>query len=174
MTSFLRLGRNDLATCAREERASVAAGPLGGPRAGVRRILLDLCEPETARALERRRGKKNADELAGFLQRLLDITQGAVRRMLDDQATLRITATQRGTSYAAFRLNVLDFLDATPETLTMEQLNEFVQPRIAHWDVDLDTGVLRVALRAQEPRERGRRVVGNTRLAFRVDVEAEG
>jgi hypothetical protein len=172
MTSFLRLGRNDLATCAREERASTAV-PARGPGAGVRRVLLDLCVPETARVLERRRGRRGTDELTDFIQRLLDITQGAVRRLLDDQATLRITASQRGTTYMAFRLNVLDFLDATPDSLTPEHLAEFILPRIASWDVDLETRVLRVALRAQEPRDRGRRVVGGGRPAFRVDPEPE-
>ena len=55
------------------------------------------------------------------------------------------------------RLRVLEFLDATPDTVTLDHLAEFVQPRIARWDVDLPTGVLRVVLRAQEPRERVRR-----------------
>jgi hypothetical protein len=41
--------------------------------------------------------------------------------------------------------------------VTIDHLAEFVQPRIARWDVDLPTGVLRVVLRAQEPRERVRR-----------------
>src|SRR5205814_1641262 len=70
---------------------------------------------------------------------------------------LRLAAGQRGTTYVALRLDVLEFLDATADTLTVDNLAEFIQPRIARWDVDLETGVLRVALRTQEPRERGGR-----------------
>src|ERR1700688_3508912 len=57
MTSFLRLGRNDLVSCARSERASASPTALG-PEADVRRLLLDLCEPQTARVLERRRSSR--------------------------------------------------------------------------------------------------------------------
>jgi hypothetical protein len=173
MTSFLRLGRNDLVSCARSERASTASST-AGPDAGVRRLLLDLCEPETARVLERRKSTRGSADLVDFLQRLLDITQGAVRRLLDDQVSLRLAAGQRGISYAALRLNMLEFLDATPDTLTTDDVTRFVQPRIARWDVDLDTRVLRVALRGQEPRDRGRRVPGEVRRAVGSDLEGDG
>lgn len=80
-----------------------------------------------------------------------------MRRTLDDQIGLRLTASHSGRSYPDMRLRVLEFLDATPDTVTLDHLAEFVQPRIARWDVDLPTGVLRVVLRSQEPRERVRR-----------------
>ena len=54
------------------------------------------------------------------------------------------------------RLKVLEFLDVTADTLTTDHFAEFVRPRIARWDVDLETGVLRVSLRSQEPRQRPR------------------
>lgn len=156
MTPFLRLGRNDLAACARAERARTA--PNGGmPNATVGRTLLALCEPGTARELERRAAERDSAELAGLIQRLLEVTQGAVRRVLDDQIALRIAAARRGATYAALRMRVLEFLDATADTLTTEDLAEFFQPRIAQWDVDLQTGVLRVVLRGQDAPERGRR-----------------
>lgn len=156
MTSFLRLGRNDLVNRARAERASTTTrGP--GLQSDVKRQLLDLCEPATAKQLERKRTKASAVELTDILERLVGVTQGAVRRVLDDQIGLRLSATHAGRSYEDMRLRVLDFLDATPETVTLEHLSEFVLPRVARWDVDLKTGVLRVVLRAQEPRERVRR-----------------
>lgn len=157
MTSFLRLGRNDLVNRARAERASGSGRASGNLQADVRRQLLDLCEPATAKQLERKRTKNSAAELTGILERLVGVTQGAVRRVLDDQIGLRLSATHAGRSYEDMRLRVLDFLDATPETVTMDHLTEFILPRIARWDVDLKTGVLRVVLRAQEPRERTRR-----------------
>jgi len=109
-----------------------------------------------------------------FIQRLLDITQGAVRRLLDDQVSLRLAAGQRGISYEVLRLSVLEFLDATPDTLTTDDVVQFVQPRIARWDVDLETKVLRVALRGQEPRDRGRRGLGEARPAITPDTDGEG
>ena len=56
----------------------------------------------------------------------------------------------------ALRLKVLEFLDVTADTLTGDHFTEFVRPRIARWDVDLESGVLRVSLRSQEPRQRPR------------------
>ena len=133
MTSFLRLSRNDLTACASAERAAMSSTDAPAPAAAVRRLVLDLCEPETARTLELRRGKRANAELTGFIQRLLEVTQGAV-----------------------LRLKVLEFLDVTADTLTTDHFAEFVRPRIARWDVDLETGVLRVSLRSQEPRQRPR------------------
>jgi len=156
MTSFLRLGRNELASYARAEREDDPPTPRA-PEAGVQRQLLELCEPATARALERRRSQRGSAELAGLIGRVLAVTQGSVRRLLDDEVRLRLAAGQRGTTYVALRLDVLEFHDATADTLTVDNLAEFIQPRIARWDVDLETGVLRVALRTQEPRERGGR-----------------
>ena len=50
------------------------------------------------------------------------------------------------------RFQVLDFLDATPSTLTPSALNEFLAPHIARWDVELKTDVLRVVLRTSDRR----------------------
>ncbi|MGH7699071.1 MAG: hypothetical protein ACREMJ_00905 [Gemmatimonadales bacterium] len=153
MTSFLRLRRNDIAACASAERA-VAAAVAAGPGARVRRLVLDLCEPGTARALERRRARDGSAELAAFIQRLLDVTQGAVRRTLDDQIGLRLRAAERGSTYLAMRFRVLEFLDVTADTLSAEDLSEFLRPRVALWDVDLASGVLRVVLRTPGARDR--------------------
>lgn len=165
MTRFLRLARNQLANCATAERASTATGELRGPRAPVARLLLALCEPATALELERRRERHGNAELADFTQRLLDIAQGAVRRVLDDPVGLRITAAQQRKTYEALRLKVLEFLDVTPASLTVGDLAEFIQPRIALWDVDFQTGVLRVVLQGHEPRGRARRSA-DARSAF--------
>jgi hypothetical protein len=40
--------------------------------------------------------------------------------------------------------------------------------------VDLETKVLRVALRGQEPRDRGRRGLGEARPAITPDTDGEG
>ena len=153
MTSFLRVGRNEVIACARAERAAVPNGRTD-PGTRVRAQLLALCPPGTARALERRRAKSGGAELADLFQRLLDVTQGSVRRTLDDQIGLRLAAAERGSTYLAMRFRVLEFLDVTADTLSAQDLREFVQTRIASWDVDMETGVLRVVMRAQGPRDR--------------------
>jgi hypothetical protein len=85
------------------------------------------------------------------------VAQGSVRRVLADAIALRIAATQNNLAYVDMRLRVLDFLDATPGTLSMDDLAYFVKPQIEMWDVNLDTGVLRVVLRTRQPEERNRR-----------------
>lgn len=165
MTTFLRLSRNDLAVCARAERAETGPATPSSPKPKIRRMLLELCEPATARELEQRRAQHGNAELVDLLQRLLDVTQQAVRRMLDDQVALRIGAERSGSSYVAMRYKVLEFLDSTPDTLTPDDIVRFLQPRVALWDVDLATGVLRVVLRAQEPRQRPRSTA-NGRAGF--------
>ncbi|HWP38345.1 MAG TPA: hypothetical protein VNL18_12410, partial [Gemmatimonadales bacterium] len=110
MTRFLRLGRNDLAACARAERGAPAA-PAAQPSARIRRLLLQSCEPDTARELERR-ARREDGEVTLLFERLLGVAQGAARRVLEDQIALRIAATENGTDYRVLRLRVLEFLDA--------------------------------------------------------------
>ena len=157
MTAFLKLGRTELAACAQAERDAANSAEALIPKPEVGRQLLALCDPNTARELEERGAARGDAEMADLIQRLLDVTQGAVRRVLDDQVGLRIAAERRGSTYVAMRLRVLDFLDATPDTLTLEDLAEFFNPRVTLWDVDFQTGVLRVVLRGQEPKDSYRR-----------------
>lgn len=157
MTTFLKVGRDDLATCAARERTETAPAKATAPTPKVRRLLLDMCEPSTAHALERRRGKGAKDDLTRFFQRLLDHIQVAVLRILADQMNLRLAAKRSGQSYVDKRMEVLEFLDTTPATLNARQVTRYMVPRIAKWDVDLDTGVLRVVLRSQDKGERERR-----------------
>jgi len=153
MTSFLRLARGEVVNRARAERGEDPAG-VSGPHATVRGLLLTLCEAETARQLERRRARRGEVELAGFIQRVLEVAQGAVRRTLDDPIGLRLAAAERGTTYLDLRCRVLDFLDTTADDLTVADVDEFLRPRITSWNVEMETGVLRVVLRPQGQRER--------------------
>ena len=163
MTRFLGLGRTDLAACATAERASSKTKKTG-PEATVRRALLDMCEPTTSTELERR-AKKDTAELIDFIERLVDVAQASVRRIMDDPIALRLAATKNGTAYIPMRLKVLEFLDATPSTLTMADVQNWITPKIARWDVDFTTGVLRVVLKTQDTPEQNRRrpIVGRGR-----------
>ncbi|HXQ28389.1 MAG TPA: hypothetical protein VN848_03900 [Gemmatimonadales bacterium] len=115
-------------------------------------MLLTLCEPTTADQLDRRHVQHGAAEFTDIVRRLLDVAQGAVRRVLDDHVHLRLAAMERRTSYPMIRLRVLDFLDATPGTVTPDDITEFLAPRIARWDVELSTGVLKVVMSNSERR----------------------
>ncbi len=150
ITSFLKLGRNELLGCADAERAQAKPKRKAGPNPKVRKELLALCEPSTAGKLERDRTKDGAARLADLAQRLLDATQRATRRKLTDQKSLRGAARHGGSSYVATRFKVLEFLDATADTLTTSDVAEFLRPLIDFWDVDIETGVLRVVLRPHQ------------------------
>lgn len=151
-TRFLRMGRNELADCATVE-CKGARDVEAAPPAEVRNEMLSLCAPETARALRRRSGRAGEASLIDLFRRLLDVAQGYARRALTDQIPLRIAATRNGSDYPETRLRVLDFIEASPSTVTRADLAEFLKPKISSWDVDLDTGVLRVILRSAESTE---------------------
>lgn len=155
MTSFLRLGRNDLRNCLPPERNTTRR--TSGPGPEVRRMLLALCEPATADQLDRRHVQHGAAELTDIVRRLLDVAQAAVRRVLDDHVQLRLAAMELHTTYPMIRLRVLDFLDATPGTVTPEDITEFLAPRISRWDVELSTGVLKVVMTNSERRRQSGR-----------------
>ena len=157
MTTFLRLSRNELADVAAAERAATAPPKPAAPKPTVRNKMLELCEPETAKTLGERRAKNGSAETTKFLKRVRDVTQGAVRRVLADQVTLRIAAERSGGTYPAMRLKVLEFLDTTPDSLTLDDLTRFLLPRIRLWDVDFETGVLRVVMHSKTPGERDKR-----------------
>ena len=168
MTRYLRLGRTDLAECANAERQK--AGPdMGSPDPDVRREMLELCDADTVRQLEKRSRKDSDVEMVKILTRVLEVVQGTARRSLEDQIPLRIAATRTGENYLDVRLRVLEFLDTSPATLTSTDLTNFVRPQVAQWDVDLETGVLRVVLRSAGSTERHQRRpmvrTGRARLA---------
>ncbi len=151
MASFLKVALSDLETCATFERGDPSASKPRMPKPAIRSVLLDLCDPKTAQQLEARRAKHGPAELVGLMQRVLGVVQREVRRSLTDRVGLRLQARHTGKTYEAARLEVLEFLDTTAATLTAADVSKFVQPRIARWDIDLDTGVLRVVMQGQEP-----------------------
>jgi len=163
MTKFLRLHRNDLPTCARAEREE--EGPSRRrPSPRVRDLLLELCEPARARALSRRVVQKRVggespplDALV--VQRLLEVAQGFVRRQLDDEVGIRVAASREGCTYLELRMKLLEFLDATAASLSPEDVEDFIRPRIGTWDLDFETQTMRIVLRTQEPAPRQKRAL---------------
>ena len=159
MASFLKIAPVDIANCATFERGDPSAAKPRAPKPAIRKPLLDLCEPKTAEKLEARRAKQGPAELVGYFQRVLDVVQRTVRRSLADRMGLRLQARHVGKTYEVARLEVLEFLDTTAASLTVAEVSKFILPRIAKWDVDLETGVLRVVMQGQEPAALGPRPV---------------
>jgi len=87
------------------------------------------------------------------------VAQGFVRRQLDDEVGIRVAATREGCNYLDVRMRLLEFLDASPDVLTLEIYEDFVRPRVAAWDLDLDTQAMRIVLRSQEPAPRQKRAL---------------
>jgi hypothetical protein len=147
MGKFLRLHRNDLPTCARAERSTTATRRRR-PAPEVRRLLLELCEPAKARLLGRRLSKPDGGELECLIvQRLLEVARGFVSRQLEDEVGLRVAATREGRAYLDVRMRLLEFLDATADSVTLRDCEDFVRPRINTWDIDMDTRAMRIVLR---------------------------
>jgi len=148
MTQYLKFGRNDLAAAAIAERAERAEAPRrADPR--VRDLVLSLCEPQTASSFQPKPGKPHpADAMA---QRLLEVVQASVRH-----DTLAYRATMRpGRNHVTMRGRVFEFLDATIDALNVADFEEFIRPRVATWDVDRDSGVLRVVFSGRDSRPSG-------------------
>jgi hypothetical protein len=155
MTKFLKLHRNDLPTCAKAERDGETKSRRR-PHPDIRRQVLALSlDPVRGRNLARRLGRKDGVMLERVIVgRLLEVAQGFVRRQLDDDVGIRIAASRDGCTYLEMRMKLMEFLDATPEGLTPDDADEFVRPRIAGWDIDLDTHAMRIVLRSQDPAPR--------------------
>src|SRR5947209_8621272 len=150
-----QLHRNDLPTCAKAEREGETKSRRR-PNPEIRDQFLALClDPARARVLARRLGRKDGVTLERVIVgRLLEVAQGFVRRQLDDDVGIRIAASRDGCTYLEMRMKLMEFLDATPEGLTPDDAEEFVRPRIAAWEIDLDTHAMRIVLRSQDPAPR--------------------
>ena len=161
MAKFLRLHRNDLPSCARHEREG---DDVGRRRLATRlwTLVLELCDPSKARTIVRRGTKRarGSDLEYVVAQRLLEVAQSFVRRQLDDEVGIRLAATREGRSYLEMRMKLLEFLDATADSLSLADFEEFLRPRIAAWDMDLETRAMRIVLRAAEPGLRQQRALG--------------
>ncbi len=147
MARFLRLHRNDLPTCARVERLAEPAARRR-PDPGVWKLLFELCEPGKARLLARQLAKPEGAALEHLIVgRLLEVAQGFVNRRLEDEVGMRVAATREGRSYLDMRMRLLEFLDASPDSITVADCEDFVRNRIVFWDIELDTRAMRIVLR---------------------------
>ncbi|MGH7538896.1 MAG: hypothetical protein ACREMF_09690 [Gemmatimonadales bacterium] len=148
MGKFLGLHRDDLPSCARAERAADRPGRRR-PAPEVRRLVLELCDPQQARTLGRRLARPDGAELEWVIvARLLEVARGFVTRRLEDEVGMRVAASREGRSYLDIRMRLLEFLDAVPDSVTMEDCEDFVRSRIAAWEIDLESRAMRILLRS--------------------------
>ena len=118
------------------------------PDAGVWKLLVELCEPKKARLLARQLAKPEGGALEHLIVgRLLEVAQGFVNRRLEDEVGMRVAATREGRSYLDMRMRLLEFLDASPDTITVADCEDFLRNRIVFWDIDLETQAMRIVLR---------------------------
>ena len=76
------------------------------------------------------------------------MARGFVIRRLDDEVGLRVAAGREGKEYLDIRMRLLEFLDAVPDSVTVDDCMDFVIPRIATWGIDLDSRTMRMQLRS--------------------------
>jgi len=112
------------------------------------KLLFELCEPRKARLLARQLAKPEGGALEHLIVgRLLEVAQGFVARRLEDEVGMRVAATREGRSYLDMRMRLLEFLDSSPDTITVADCEDFVRNRIVFWDLDLETRAMRIVLR---------------------------
>jgi len=112
------------------------------------KLLFELCEPGKARLLARQLAKPDGAALEHLIVgRLLEVAQGFVSRRLEDEVGMRVAATREGRSYLDMRMRLLEFLDASPDSIRVADCEDFVRNRIVFWDIDLDTRAMRIVLR---------------------------
>src|SRR5207244_4555024 len=73
--------------------------------------------------------------------------EGFVDRRLEDEGGMRVAATREGRSYLDMRMRLLEFLDASADTITVADCEDFVRNRIVFWDIELETRAMRIVLR---------------------------
>jgi len=112
------------------------------------KLVLELCEPAKARVLARHLAKPDGPALEHLIVgRLLEVAQGFVNRRLEDEVGMRVAATREGRSYLDMRMRLLEFLDASADTITVADCEDFVRNRIVFWDIELETRAMRIVLR---------------------------
>ena len=151
MDAFLRLPPGELATLANHQRKQQLKKTLGDEPAPlfaeVRDLIIAKCRPETAKAVRVIFEKQPFGELERLVtQKLLDVVKSLAQQELENESWLRAVAELGGRSYEEMRVIVLDFLETDIFHLSGENCASFLEPLIEHWDIDLATFALEVAL----------------------------
>jgi transcriptional regulator with XRE-family HTH domain len=147
----LKLSNGELAKLAVAERVEALKRsyeePQGALLKDTRRLILQKC------VAARRKHVRSVFEQQPFgvlerlvTQSLLNIVIRVARSELDNPAWLQEVAKLGGKTYEQMRVIVLEFLDTDLYNVSNEDGVAFLDPLIAHWDVDMSTFELEITL----------------------------
>jgi transcriptional regulator with XRE-family HTH domain len=151
MGRFLRLSNGELATLARAQRRDELRRGLEEPQPALlketRELILRKCEPakrQQMRAIFERHPFGELERLVA--RKLLEVVSHVARAELDNEAWLHEVAGRSGKSYEQMRVIILEFLDKDIFNVSNDDCISFLDPLIAHWDIDLFNFDMTIAL----------------------------
>lgn len=151
MGAFLNLSSGELATLARAQRLEKLRRDFEEPQGALlketRELILEKCVPEQREQIRAIFERQPFGELELLVtQKLLDVVRRAVRAELDNETWLHEVAKLSNKSYTQIRVIILDFLDTDIFNVSNADCISFLNPLIAHWDIDLATFDMAIAL----------------------------
>lgn len=151
MGKFLRLSNGELAKLARAERMEKLKRGFEEPPAPlfnvVRELILSKCLPDRQQQIRAIFERHPFGELEQLVtQKLLDVVSRVARAELENREWLHEFAQLSGKSYEQIRVIVLEFLDTDIFNISNDNCVSFLDPLIAHWDIDPSTFDMEIAL----------------------------
>ena len=151
MDKFLKVSHGELAKLARAQRLDEYrrsyAEPQGALLKETRELILRKCAPARQQQIRSIFEKQPFGELERLVtQQLLDVVSRVARSELDNEVWLQDVAQLNDKSYEQMRVIILEFLDTDIFNVSKEDCTSFLEPLIEHWDIDLSTFDMEVAL----------------------------
>ena len=157
--AFLKLPAGELAKLAelqrKEELKRKIEEPVRPLFQEIRELILQKCQPETAKQLRPIFEKEPFGEIERLItQMLLDVAKGVAKEEWKNENWLQVIARLNQKSYEEMRVIVLEFLDADIFNLSAQNFLYFLDPLIQSWDIDLVTFGMKIVLVPELSRER--------------------
>ncbi len=139
---ILQLPESDLTRLARAQRMAELTRDLEEPERPLlketRELILRKCVPNRREQIGAIFERQPFGELERLVTRkLLDVVSQVARSELDNEAWLHEVAKLSGKTYEQFRVIILEFLDTDIYNVSNDDCVSFLDPLIAHWDIDL-------------------------------------
>ena len=151
MDRFLKISKGELAKLARAQRLEEYQRGYAEPEVALlketRELILRKCAPGSRQQIRSIFEKQPFGELERLVtQKLLDVVSQVTRSELDNEAWLREVARLSKKSYPQMRVIMLEFLDTDIFNVSNKDCISFLDPLIAHWDIDLSTFDMEISL----------------------------
>jgi transcriptional regulator with XRE-family HTH domain len=148
---FLGLPAGELARLAEAERQLELKKRVAEPPQPLfkdcRDLVLRKCRPDLRREIRRIFEKEPFGEFERLVTRkILDVTQGAARENLGNEAWLRSFAPLSGHSFEQLRVALLEFLDTDIFQISSQACVSFLDPMIDAWSIDLKSFGMEIEL----------------------------